>query len=163
MKRKPIQTGIEIRTRDIRDPFQPIIERRPMDAQFLGSLGDASGIVEKEPSVSNSAESSSRSAAMLGSAELGVLVISGQQRQVAVDPKAFPRRAGAQVRDGPEHLKHGRGLCVGIVQVQHVHLRADADPQVRIEPRTGYAHKGAGGRKGWNRPGRRSQAREKSR
>ena len=28
--------------------------------------------------------------------------------------------------------------------MQHVHLRADADPQVRIEPRTGYAHKGAG-------------------
>lgn len=99
----------------------------------------------KSSSVSNSAGSSSPERSDIGGQrELGVLVISGQQRQVAVDPKAFPRRAGAQVRDGPEHLKHGRGLCVGIVQVQHVHLRADADPQVRIEPRTGYAHKGAG-------------------
>ena len=73
-----------------------------MDAQFLGSLGDASGIVEKEfQRVEQRGILLPECSDIGGQRELGVLVISGQQRQVAVDPKAFPRRAGAQVRDGP--------------------------------------------------------------
>lgn len=47
MERKPVEPGIEVRTRDVGNAFQPVIQRRTVDAQLAGSLGNVPRIVEE--------------------------------------------------------------------------------------------------------------------